>query len=106
VDGPVGEAERAGRLPGGADGSRQDRAGQPGGGDEQGFLEGGAVGRGGLIEDAGDGQAITGQQAVDAQLRPGQVFLDEQGFGVGPPGGGEDPPDPRGRGHRCGPPRG
>jgi hypothetical protein len=57
VDGPAGEPERAGRLPGGGDRRGKDRAGQPGGSDEQGFLEGGAVGCGGLVEDGGDGEA-------------------------------------------------
>ena len=59
----------------------------------------GPSGRGGLVEDGGDGQVAAGQQAVDAQLRAGQVFLDQQRLLIGAPGGGQDLPDPPGRGH-------
>jgi hypothetical protein len=61
VDRAAGQAERAGRSPGGADGRGEDGPGQPGGGDEQGFLEGGAIGCAGLVEDGGDGQVAVGQ---------------------------------------------
>jgi hypothetical protein len=74
VDRSVGEPEGACCLADGGDGCGEDRAGQPGGGDEQGFLEGGAVGCGGLVEDGGDGEAAVGEQGVDAQFRPGQVL--------------------------------
>ena len=43
------------------DGRGEDGPGQPGGGDEHGFLEGGAVGRAGLVEDGGDGQVAAGR---------------------------------------------
>jgi hypothetical protein len=94
----AGQAECAGRLPGGADGRAEDRAGQQGRTGEEGFFEGGAVGCGGLVEDGGDGQPAVVQQAVDAQLRAGQVLLDQQGFTFGAAGGRQDVPDPPGRG--------
>jgi hypothetical protein len=96
---PAGEPERAGRLSGGRDGGRQDRPGQLGGGDEQGFLEGGTVRHGGLVEDGGDGEPVACHQAVDADLRPWQVLLDEEGLVVRPADGGENLPDPPGHGH-------
>jgi hypothetical protein len=67
------------RLPGGADRLGQERRGQPGRGDQQGFLERGAVRGLRLVEDGGDREVASAvEQAVDAQLRAGQVLLDQQ----------------------------
>ena len=96
VDRAGRQPERSGPRPRRCGPPRRACPGQPGGGDQQGFLERGAVGGGGLVEDGGDGQVAGGQQAVDAQLRAGQVLLDEQGLVGGPFGFIQDLPDPAG----------
>jgi len=88
------QAERAGRVGGRADRGGSRLRGQAGGADQQGFLEGGTVGDGGLVEYGGDGQVPGGQHAVDAQLGAWQVLLDEEGLGGGPFGLIENLPDP------------
>jgi hypothetical protein len=72
----------------------EDVRGQPGRGDQQGFLERGPVGHGRLVEDGHRGQLAAGQQPVDAQLGSGQVFLNQQWSGRPRARGGQNAADP------------
>jgi hypothetical protein len=96
------QAEGAGGVPAGADRVGDDLPGQPGRGNEQGLLECGSVRRGGLVEDRKRRQAVVAEQGVDAQLRAGQVFLDQQRSGRVLAPGGQDAADPCGCPHGLG----